>query len=395
MFSINIIEMNSGNYFNVTIASTDTDVKVTCIEKSPEKDNCEICYEKTYTSDDTKKFPTGNLTNFIKICKEVFENNDKKHKTLFSSLDKNTLNIKIMYSSFFDFEIDLCLPYSHTIQQKSQFSDDVLNDIQNIKRVIGGILDEHKKISEYYDKILEDQNKLSTEFAIIKNNITENSNVVNNNLQNINTDDVSDIIKTLFDKISRMEKFIFSEITHIKITEDDNEEKIPIKCPNLTIHFMDSMCTTVNKYMFHNDEPNYIISANQKANFSENLKMIKCKNLFINTQIFTDGINLDNMPLTVDNLTINCKNDFIDFGFVTTINPINIKNLTVQNINKFKNFDIMVKHVSPQILGISNSENIIKETSFENLGYQFKENIRGDHNYTIFNTSIYIKIPLQ
>ncbi len=401
------------NNFNVVINSTDTNIKITCIEKTEKED---IWYEKIFTNDDVKGFSTGNLANFIKICNEVFTDSTKKHSVLFdsNSTGQQNVNIKILYSSFFDFELDLNLPFSHKILKQVQITHtldignnnnnkpttEINNEVQNIKLVIGSLVENNKSISNEVvilkNNMIEAKtviNNLANALTTVTSNVQNISqNVVQNNDQNNNMDNITMTIKHLFNSLNKLEKFIFSEITHVKITADDNDEKIPIKCPNLTVNYMDCMCSTVNKYMFYNDEPNYIISTNKKTNFSDSLKLVQCKNLFISTQIFTDGIKLTNLP-PAENLTITSKGDFIDFAFIATLDQMSIKNLTIQHISKFKNFDTMIKHVNPQILGISNSESVIKETNFESLGYQYKETVKNDNNFTSLNTAIYIKLP--
>ena len=70
----------------------------------------------------------------------------------------------------------------------------------------------------------------------------------------------------------------------------------------------------------------------------------------------------------------------------------NIKKFIIQNIVKFKGFDLALKHIKPNILTVSNSDNIIRDINFEEMGYKFKENIKQDNSYTSIVIAIYEKI---
>jgi hypothetical protein len=165
-----------------------------------------LIYANEYTQNNISQYSIGNFNNFCKICKEVFEFDQVDHldqpdqtvyphKITYDNYTKeNSININITYNSIFEF--NFCLTLS----------------------------------------LIKSENKNVVEIKEIKKELNELKNVVS----------------LMCNDIKALEKFVYSELNEIKIIENDNNEKLPIDCKNLTINLVDCLCCTVNKFLPYN-----------------------------------------------------------------------------------------------------------------------------------------------
>lgn len=375
------IKLAISDSIGVKITYDNAEVKISYVNQNKQ-------YEKTFTQNDVKNFSTGNITNFYKICKEVFEKDENSLHTLTFDEHDDVTDIHIKYSGMFEFELDIAIPFVQTMLDSAVITvnsnnTELLAEISNIKLVLNGALGGIKQFSA-------EVVTLKNENALLKNEIVELKKS-NNAIGSISTTDLQTVLIKVCGDIKKLEKFVFSEINEIKISENDKDEKIPIKCPTLSINFMDCLCCTVNKYTLYNGELNYVVSTNSKIKFNDNFKVVQCKDLTINVQCPTNDARLQNLPLSVETLTVVSKVDFVDFAFLTTIDFSNIKKLFFHNISRSHNFDLVIKHANVPTFGVSNSENFIKEFDLAKFGYQFKENIKINQDYMPQIISIFIK----
>lgn len=355
---------------NLTLLNENDTVTIKCIEKSTK------IYERKFTQTDAIELGIGNILNFHKVCKEVFSNIENSPHTVSFEHDDNNVYIKIIYLSMLEFNINLKIPFTTEIS----FNEDINNEINNIKKVLSGALEGIKQMAF---EISEIKNTKSTEpydslFLKIIGDISELKNMFGS----VKTD------------VNKLEKFVYSEINEIKLSENDNSEKIPINCPNLTINMTECACCAVNKFVSYNGEINYLISMDPKFKFTENFKNVKCKELTVNIQSYIDTTSLVNLPVSVGSLIINGKNDNINFGFMTTAKFNKLKTLHLQNIMKSTNLETILKYFNIEQLEITNSDLLLKDYNILSFGYQLKDEIKNTRNYPSIVTLVYRKIDM-
>jgi hypothetical protein len=349
-----------------------TDDKITLKYIFIKSDNIKLIYSKDYTADDIIHFGIGGLNNFYKICKEVFENNENNlHKLLFN-IEENNVKIDVIYSGIFEFKFILNLPFVFEeipcIEEKINLP--IINDINQLKSTVGNILSGIKNISDEIIYLRENQ-----------------KNIINSN----NTQELKTIVELLCNNFSKLEKFIYSEINEIRIVENDNE-KIPINCKNLSINLSECSCCTVNKYNPYNNENCYTISLDPKFKLSDNFKLIQCKDLTINIAISMDNYKINILPSSVVNLTLNSNTSIVDFIFMSNIIFTKINVLNLKNFTRSLNFDNFVRFLNPDIICVTESDFFLQENKIEKFGYILRDDSKNEKYKQVY---IYEKIILN
>jgi hypothetical protein len=127
-----------------------------------------------------------------------------------------------------------------------------------------------------------------------------------------------------------------------------------------------------------------------KYYFTDNFKIIKCKELSINIRTNIDNLIFKTLPLSVEHLTIQSNNEQTNFLFLSIIKLPNLKILHIKNICKSSNFNNAIQNLNPIILHTTNSDIFLKEHNLIQFGYSFEKEIKID-SYKLFNTLVYVK----
>lgn len=373
--------MSKNIVYKVFLTGIENCLTIKC-EATDELQNKSI-YINEFTSTNITQFGVGNFTNFSKLCKEVFGDNESTaHSVLYSENANDTNNknilISITYSSIFEFKFELILPFI-----KTEYAD-----VTNIANTTIS--------NSMIAPVIDDINNLKLSMSSIINDIIEikqKENIFNiSNISNIIKEltELKNVILLMCNDIKKLEKFVYCELNEIKIVENDNNEKLSTNCSNLNINLTDCLCCTVNKFTPYNGETNYTINMDPKFKLTENFKIVKCKELSINIGTSIDNLKLNTLPITVEYLTVQSNSEQTNFMFLATANLPNLKIFHIKNICRSTNFDLAIQNLNPNIVHTTNSDVFLKEHNLNQHGYHFKEEIKPDQ-YKVMNTFVYVK----
>lgn len=361
----------------VLLVMNDNSLVLKCIKII---ENTKFIYSSEFTPKNISQFCVGNFSNFCKLCRDIFEGTDNTNHTVVYNQFDDSLVMNIVYASVFEFRFDIVLQFVSKETMQVDLMSPITKDVNNLKTALGTVIIEMKNLSSELSAIKQKDKILPT------NDITGDK--ILSVLSEIR--ELKSVFGLMCTDIKNLEKFVYTELNEIRVVENDSNEKISTNCKNLSINFNDCMCCTINKFAPYGGETIYTISTDPKLKFTENFKLVKCKELTITINTSVEGVKLSSLPACTETLIIQSNLESTNFLLFAVSELPNLKIFHMKNITRSSNFDLAIQKLNPPVIYVTESDIFLKENNLMNYGYQFKDEIKADQ-YKPSNTFIYVK----